>query len=218
MRSRWTPAQRELFDSLADELIRLHGHGRAIVAIDGVDGAGKTTFADNLAEAIQKKGHPVFRASVDGFHRPKAERYRLGKDSPEGFYRESFDYSAMRRMLVEPFELGGSAAFVTAAFDHRRDAPVEPKWLTAPDDAILLLDGIFLQRPELRDLWEHTIWLEVPVAIAAKRMLTRDGPGSNVQRYTGGQELYVAEAGPRAAARTVIDNSDVDQPFRVAPD
>ena len=55
------------------------------VGIDGVDGAGKTTLADTLADALEAAGIAVIRASVDGFHHPRAVRYRLGRESPEGF-------------------------------------------------------------------------------------------------------------------------------------
>jgi uridine kinase len=44
------------------------------VAIDGVDGAGKTTFANELAEVVGGLGRPVIRASVDGFHNPRVVR------------------------------------------------------------------------------------------------------------------------------------------------
>src|ERR671937_1286035 len=54
------------------------------VAIDGVDAAGKTTLADELAPVLRRRGREVVRASIDGFHRPRAERYRRGELSPEG--------------------------------------------------------------------------------------------------------------------------------------
>jgi uridine kinase len=54
------------------------------VAIDGVDAVGKTTLADELATLIQAAGHPVIRASLDGFHNPRAVRHQRGSDSPEG--------------------------------------------------------------------------------------------------------------------------------------
>ncbi len=38
------------------------------VAIDGIDAAGKTMLADELAAAIRDCGRPVIRASIDGFH------------------------------------------------------------------------------------------------------------------------------------------------------
>jgi uridine kinase len=59
------------------------------VAVDGVDGVGKTTFADKLSSAIERIGRPVIRASVDGFHNPRELRYRRGRASPEGFYLDS---------------------------------------------------------------------------------------------------------------------------------
>jgi hypothetical protein len=38
------------------------------VAIDGVDGVGKTTLADELVAPLQLLGRDVIRASIDGFH------------------------------------------------------------------------------------------------------------------------------------------------------
>jgi len=49
------------------------------VGIDGVDGAGKTTFADALATTLQQQGRPVVRVSVDDFHHPRAIRYARGR-------------------------------------------------------------------------------------------------------------------------------------------
>jgi hypothetical protein len=54
------------------------------MAIDGIDAAGKTTLADELAELLAPLDRPVIRASVDSFHRPRDERYRrFGALSPE---------------------------------------------------------------------------------------------------------------------------------------
>ena len=218
----WTPAswpeqRRDLLDALSDEFLQHYGKGRTILAVDGIDGAGKTLFADDLAARMGRAGHAVFRASIDGFHRPRADRYARGSESPEGFYSDSFDYSLFRRVLIDPFRLGGSAGFVTAAFDVARDAPVETDFTTAPKDATLIVDGIFLNRPELRGLWNFSVWLEVPREIAEARMAERDGVASK-PRYELGQELYLAEARPRAAASAIVDNSDYDHPRRVFAD
>jgi len=65
-----------LLEQLADRIAGLADRiaglaGRAIVATDGVDGSGKTTFADALALPISRRGRAVIRASVDGFHNPR---------------------------------------------------------------------------------------------------------------------------------------------------
>lgn len=215
--ARWTPQKRDTLDALADEFLHNYSRGRTMLAIDGVDGVGKTHFADALAERLGRGGHAVFRASIDGFHRPRAERYLKGRDSAEGFYADSYDYALFRRVLVEPFRLGGSAGFVTAAWDVARDVPVEMAWRTGPQDATLIVDGIFLNRPELRGLWSYSIWLEAPREIVDARLTARDGAPA-AQRYLGGQELYIVEADPRTRATAIIDNSDVDHPRRVFAD
>ena len=216
--ARWQPEKKDALDALAAEIVALYAGGRVVVAIDGMDGAGKTHFADDLAVALTATGRSVFRASMDDFHRSQAERHARGADSADGYYRDSFDYSTFRRVLLEPFRMGGSTAFVTAAFDHVRDLPVQSKWRTGPKDAMLVLDGIFLNRPELAGLWNYSIWLDVTREIAEKRMLDRDGPTENVERYRGGQDLYLAEANPRTAASSIIDNSDFDHPRRIFAD
>jgi uridine kinase len=180
--------------------------GRRILAIDGVDGAGKSMFADDLVAVMGDTGLSGYRASMDGFHRPRAERYARGRDSAEGYYRDSYDYSAFRRSLVDPFRMGGSAAFVPAVFDVRRNSWLEPEWLTAPEDAVLVVDGIFLHRPELRELWDESIWLEVEPGIAAARLLERDGPTEHGERYREGQQLYLEECDPSALATLVVRN------------
>jgi uridine kinase len=212
--AKWAPQRKDTINALADEILHNYGHGRVIVAIDGIDGSGKTEFADDLAEALRDKGHAAFRACIDDFHKPRAERYLLGRDSAEGYYRDSFDYSVFRRVLVEPFRLGGSAGFVTAAFDVKRDAKIDPKWVTGPEDAVLIVDGVFLNRPELAGLWNYSVWLDVTADVAATRVAHRDGDDALAPRYTGGQALYLREVSPRLISTAIIDNTDFDHPRR----
>src|ERR671937_2719322 len=69
------------------------------VTIDGPDAAGKTTLADELAARLRARQRVVIRASIDGFHRPRAERYRRGDESPHGYYNDSFDFDSLRDNL-----------------------------------------------------------------------------------------------------------------------
>src|SRR5215510_3613080 len=96
----------------------------ARVAIDGVDGAGKTTFANELAEVLSGLGRPVIRASVDGFHNPKTIRYAQGRESPVGFFEDSYNYASLKQYLLEPLSPGGSRRYCIASFDHVADKAV----------------------------------------------------------------------------------------------
>jgi uridine kinase len=208
----------EVIAALSDEILHNYGKGRAIVAVDGLDGAGTAEFADALAAQLGVGHRAVFRASIDDFHQSRARRNARGTDSPEGFYRDSYDYPTFKRMLTEPFRTGWIGSFNLRAFDLKRDVPFQPVWSSGPEDAILVVDGIFLNRPELRGIWNYSIWLEVDRKIAAQRVLARDGASGNAKRYTDGQKLYLKEAKPREAATAIIDNNDEDHPARVFAD
>ena len=187
---------------------------RALVAVDGVDGSGKTTLADRLAGQVT--GRAVVRASVDDFHRPRAERYRRGRESPQGCYEHTFDLTALRSALLEPFAAG--APFVTAVFDHTRDAPVVAPEQDADGDAVLLVDGVFLQRPELADCWDLVVHLQVPDDEVLRRVVVRDGGDpEHVRhlyrtRYLPAQRLYEQHCGPADHAVVVLDNRDPEAP------
>lgn len=220
MRLPTTPAS-TLWRELRDEARQHNRRGRVLVGVDGVDGAGKTVFADNLATAFAEEDLAVFRASIDGFHRPRAMRYERGRTSPEGFYRDSYDYDVFHRILIDPYRRG--EPFRTAAWDVDLDESVEAAEQTAPQDAVLIIDGIFLHRPELRGLWHWTVWLEAPFEETFARMAVRDGAdpdpdAASNARYRDGQLLYLREAGPQRAASAIIDNGDWARPTRVYRD
>jgi uridine kinase len=178
---------------LADEILRQYGLGRMIVAIDGPLQSGKTAFGDDLAEVLRERGHRVFRASMEDFHRSREAQDVYGPDTAERYFRYGFDESALRRVLVEPFRMGGSTAFVTAVFDPARDAWVQPKWITGPADAILVLDGRFVLRPRLAELWDVRIALEGEPVDAA-------------------DAIAYAESDPRHVASVVVDNRETSMP------
>jgi uridine kinase len=163
----------------------------------------------------------VIRASVDDFHRPRVERWRRGSDSPEGYYYDSFDLPALRKALLDPLGPGGSREYRRVAFDLRRDTPVTEATVRAPEDAVLLVDGIFLLRPELVEEWDLRIFVSVGFDEILRRAMDRDtellGSRDEVARryrarYIPGQQLYFAEAQPSDKADFVVINDDPARP------
>jgi uridine kinase len=210
---------RQLISSVADVVLPLVDP-IVCVAVDGVSGAGKTTLADALAADVERAGRSVIRASVDDFHRPKAQRYRLGRDSPDGHYLESYDYDALKRELLDPLKAGGSRLYRSAIFDCVRDRAIAGEQLRARDGTILIVDGLFLNRDELRHYWDFSIFLAVPFDIAIERCARRDGSARGViaapnRRYVVGETRYLNECRPQDRASIVIDNSDFLRPVRL---
>ena len=189
------------------------------VGVDGTDGAGKTTFADELAVVLRAAGRLVLRASVDGFHHPREVRYRRGRTSPEGFFHDSYDLGAFHTVLLDPLapDHVGPRRVRTAVRDHVTDTDPGAPWQIVDDATVLVLDGIFLQRDELADLWDLAVWLEVPFAETYARMAVRDGCPADPDdpanaRYRDGQRLYLAACAPGDRADVVVDNADVTRP------
>jgi uridine kinase len=187
------------------------------VGIDGIDAAGKTILADELVAPLQAHGRSVIRTSIDGFHFPRAVRYQNGRFSPAGYYEDSFDLTAVRDYLLQPLGPGGSLAYRRAIFDYRTNMALDAIWETAVPNAILLFDGVFLQKPEIRHLWDFTIFVDVDFQVSAARMAARDGLDPDmehllIQRYIGGQQLYFAACQPRQRTDIVIDNRDWKNP------
>ena len=207
----------ELLDSLAARIAAVERPHPVRVAIDGPDAAGKTTLADELVAPLQASGQKVIRASIDGFHNPAKIRFARGRSSASGYYYDSFNYGSVIESLLAPLGPGGSRRYRTATYDYRIDMPVEVPVQTAPSNAILLFDGVFLLRPELRESWDFSIFVDVPIETVLARAEKRDalalGGAAEVrrlyeERYLLGQKLYFDECRPREKAAMVIDNND----------
>jgi uridine kinase len=212
------PAVRtELLSVTATEVL---GAGARRVAIDGVDGAGKTHFADELAAVLTTRGVPVVRASADGFHHPPAIRHARGRGSPEGYFHDSYDYARLTGLLLDPLGPDGSGRFVRAVYDVHAESPVDAGTETAEPGAILVLDGIFTHRDELVRYWDYSVWLEVPFDVSIPRGAARgygdpDPAAPSNRRYIEGQRLYLATCAPRSRATAVVDNTDLARPVRL---
>ena len=78
--------------------------GRLRIAIDGLTGAGKTSFGHELAAALRDLGRATMRASMDDFKYPWRHAREHGYDrvSGEGYYRNAYDFGSARDLLLRP--------------------------------------------------------------------------------------------------------------------
>jgi uridine kinase len=222
-----TSERESLLEAVTDVVCRTR-HGRSLVAVDGRSGAGKSTFADEVAERLGRRDVRVVRSTTDSFHRPRAERLARGATSPEGFYLDSYQLVGD---LLGPFARGRRRVRV-AAFDEPTDSPVDESVVAGPD-AVLVFDGLFLHRPELNSYWTLTIFLEADQRCdrAWLDYLLGDLPADAEQqaaemdarlrrarwpRYRQGWAAYIDDVGPAARANLIIDNNDLDKPRLLA--
>jgi uridine kinase len=197
--------------------------GRTLVGVDGVDGAGKTTFANELAELLKESGFEVIRISMDHYLNSQTKRYAQGRSSAKGYFEDSYDYVRFSDEVLEPLGHGGSGRYRTAAYDLESESEVKSPWRVAPDHAVVIIDGMFIHRNELcsskkKKVWDLSVWLEVPFLESFHRMadrdqkLTADPEDPRNARYYQGQLLYLESCDPAQRADIVVENAAPHEP------
>lgn len=210
-----------VINKLADQIARIHREHPIRVGIDGFAAAGKTTLADELVGPLEQRGREVLRVSIDGFHNPARIRHRQGRHCPKGYYQDSFDHDAIVTYVLNPLGPQGNRQYKPAHFDYLSETQIDLDWQQARDDAILLFDGIFLQRPELKDHWDFTVFVNTDFSIMIDRACERDIDKFKTlecvrerfeQRFIPGSRIYLEQHRPHKQAHMVIDNNNVSRP------
>ncbi|WP_435059056.1 uridine kinase [Streptomyces sp. bgisy060] len=209
-----------LVEEVAERILDL-GRGRLLVGIDGFTAAGKTSFGHELAERISAAGRPVLRATLDDFKKPWRDRHLYDRESGEGYYRNAYDYEAVKRLLLDPCRSSGAAACALCSIDPltQRDHSSEVTPIGA--DAVLIVDGVFAFRPEINEYWDFRIWLQVDAELSVRRGAERDQDWAGTEaesihrnRYLVAERVYLREVDPLPLADVVIDNSVFARPRR----
>jgi len=188
------PLRYIVLEELGDALAQLAAGRLTRIGIDGVDGAGKTLLAEEVAQLLTTRGRPCLRVSLDQFERPIEGRYARGEYSPDGYYLDTFDLGRFRALVLS---------------------------VEGPSEAVIVCDGVFLQRAELADLWDATVFVEADLDVAAQRGAERnlvwfDSLDETHERYRvkymPAQRRYIEEQRPHERADFVFRNTDLQQP------
>jgi len=157
---------------LASEIEKLAiGRKRALIAIAGAPGSGKSTFADRLSGYLGKKASVI---PMDGFHLDNSVLEAKGLLSVKGA-PQTFDCAGFAR-LVSGFKEGKIQKF--PIFDRALDRVIPEGGQLSEKASILLFEGNYLlcDLPGwavLTDMWDAGIWLDVPMDILRVRLIQR---------------------------------------------
>lgn len=202
---------------VVDHLIGLATTRPLRVAVDGVTAAGKSTLASELTRLVRERGRPAVHLSADDFHQPRAYRYRQGRDSPLGYYTDAYDFDALRRLTLDPLGPGGDRRYRARHWDLERDQPADEPAELAADDLIVVVDGSFLQRPEIAGGWDQVIYLDTSFAAARAQGARRDADhfgglaaavAAYERRYHAACQLYLDEIHPADRADVLLHGDD----------
>jgi uridine kinase len=213
---------KNIFNVLEEEILSIQKKPALIIGVDGIDGAGKSCFAGQLKAHLEGLRGDIVLISMDNFHHPQSIRYAQGKNSPLGFYYDSYNYESFIANVIKPFR-GRKKHYLTKGFDLELDKPLTEPLYEVPDNSILIVEGIFLNRPELSAFWHYSIYLDVTIETSLARNIERSRAGNDsakikeiearfFTRYRPGQEVYFQQANPLSKASVIIDNNDYFNP------
>src|SRR5215471_7471374 len=149
----------EVINELAHLIIRESSSTAAVlrVAITGISASGKSILATELVTRINELGSVCVHLPVDGFHNPRSIRYRRGRDSAEGYYRDAYDYDQLIGRALLPLGSPDECWYVAGVFDLDADAPIEMNPIRLDPGSIVILDASFLLRPEVRGYFDYRV-------------------------------------------------------------
>ncbi len=214
-----------IFNIISSKILPLSYNIPFIIAVDGIDASGKTTFANEFSKYLHAKGRDVIRISIDDFHNPKEIRYAKGRDSPKGYFLDSFNYTAFLENTILPLK-SGKLRYKERYFSYITNSRIKGAYKKAQKDSIIIVDGIFLLRDELIKYWDFKIFLDINIETSLQRAIKRDTErdylGSRKaiirmykNRYIPAQKYYLKIATPKTRADLVIDNNDYISPVIV---
>ncbi len=142
-----------------------------LVAISGIDGAGKGYVADQLAIALQQSGWQTVVINLDPWlHLPD---HRFNPDHPgDHFYHHAFRFDDLFELLIQPLQRHRSVA-LEIELTGQSGQP-RPYVYDLQDVDIILLEGIFLLKRSLLHHYDRTIWVECSYETALQRALHRN--------------------------------------------
>ncbi len=166
-----------------------------VVALDGRSGAGKSTLAAVLAAELD-----VTVVDGDAFF---AGGVHLRDDSPEARAHACVDWRRQREVLSEP-RAGRSTSF--HAFDWTAfDGSLEVALTTCTPSPLVVLEGVYSARPELADLLDLRVLVEVADPVRLDRLQAREGGiGPWESQWHEAEAWYFAHRAPPSRFDLVI--------------
>ncbi|SCF65842.1 Panthothenate kinase [Streptomyces sp. Ncost-T10-10d] len=181
------------------------GH-RRILGIAGPPGAGKSTLAAQLVDALD--GLAVL-VPMDGFHLARAELERLGRAGRKGA-PDTFDaagYAALLRRLRLPEP---ETTVYAPAFDRALEEPIAGAVPVPPDTPLVVTEGNYLLHDEgawasVHGLLDEAWFLELEPALRVRRLVDRHvrfgKPRPYAEQWVAGSDEPNARLVERGRAR-----------------
>lgn len=149
---------------------------RAILGITGCPGAGKSTLARHLVDALVGAGVPAVGVPMDGFHLADAALGRLGRQARKGAV-DTFDGYGYLAMLAR---FGNELDHPVYApdFDRTLEQPVAGSIAVTPETRLVVTEGNYLLSgerpwPQVRGRIDEVWFVDLDDDLRRERLVAR---------------------------------------------
>jgi uridine kinase len=188
--------------------MKKHSKCSTLIGIDGLGGSGKSMYAYKLQRQLE--GSVILH--LDDFVHKKKVRYNKNYEEWYCYYHLQWRYDYLIQKLLLPLKSGLDVNETIEVYNKETDS-YKLRKIEIPVGTTVIIEGVFLQRPELRAYFETVIYLDVEQETRLKRISDRDTyMGSKeeialryVERYFPAEEKYIEQCNPLALA-DLIEN------------
>lgn len=185
-----------------------------IIGVDSLGGAGKTTLVNSLKLQLQNENYYSYVLHIDDFIHPKRIRYDSSKEEWYCYYNLQWRYDYLVKEILSPIKNGEIIDKQIERYNRESDEYFTQR-VNLVHGSVLILEGVFLQRKELKDYLDFIIYLDVPQEVRLNRVLARDSYIGGLEdikykyekRYFPAEEKYILEYSPIENADFVLKNS-----------
>ena len=183
-----------------------------LVAVTGIDGAGKGYVSRQIVETLEARGIRVASIDIDGWLNLPHVRFD-GPNMPEHFYRHAIRFQELFRDLVLPLRERRSLRLEMDFTEETATAYRKHLYQFTKID-VILLEGIYLLKKGFHQHYDLSFWVDCTFETALERAIARSQEGLSPEAtadayrtiYFPAQEIHSARDRPREAASLIWAN------------
>ncbi|MEM7032700.1 MAG: hypothetical protein AAF629_24315 [Chloroflexota bacterium] len=181
-----------------------------LVALDGGSGSGKSTIATMLSSELN-----AALVQSDDFFAANIPDHEWDERTAAEKVRDCIDWQRLRKEALEPLLSRQTARWHPFDFEAGIQADGTYKMSIDYEERdpkdMIILDGAYATRPELIDLIDLSILIDVPVSVRHARLALREDAAFLKlwhQRWDAAEHYYFAQIRPANSFDVVIDNGE----------
>ncbi|WP_413700835.1 uridine kinase [Psychromonas sp. KJ10-10] len=148
---------RRQIKSVLRDLHNQKGSSKAqIIAISGIEGGGKRSLTEKVAQALRLEGISVAIVHADDWEAPEKVRFNV-MNSPEEYYLNAYRLDEMVEQLILPLKLFGSVKTFVQLDDVLNPRRVDYNF---ENIEIILIEGVYLLQSAYLELYDYSIWVK----------------------------------------------------------